>query len=168
MSTVEFNEMLVKYHNPLQFFALKLTADEEQAQDLLQDTMLKALTYREKLISGTSFKGWLYTIMKNTFINNYRRGVKYNEIMEKVGNSTYLTTGTSEISLSPDRLINIRNMEDAIDELSEDYSKPFKMKLQGFKYKEIGDEMGIPIGTVKSRIFLARKQLMKRLEEFSN
>ena len=68
MSTLEFNELLVSYKSPLQFFALKLTADEEEAKDLLQETMLKALTYRDKLLTKSSIKGWLYTIMKNTFI----------------------------------------------------------------------------------------------------
>lgn len=167
MSTVEFNELLVSYKSPLQFFALKLTADEEEAKDLLQETMLKAITYRDKLLTKSSIKGWLYTIMKNTFINQYRRGSKFNEIMDKMQSQSYVSTASSNVSISPDKKINVLDMEEAIDSLSDDYRIPFRMKLEGFKYKEIGDEMGIPIGTVKSRIFLARKQLMSQLPEFN-
>ena len=167
MSTVEFNELLVSYKSPLQFFALKLTADEEEAKDLLQETMLKAITYRDKLLTKSSIKGWLYTIMKNTFINQYRRGGKFNEIMDKMQSQSYLSTASSNVSISPDKKINVLDMEEAIDSLSDDYRIPFRMKLEGFKYKEIGDEMGIPIGTVKSRIFLARKKLMGQLPEFN-
>ncbi len=167
MSTLEFNELLVSYKSPLQFFALKLTADEEEAKDLLQETMLKALTYRDKLLTKSSIKGWLYTIMRNTFINQYRRGSKFNQIMDKMQAQAYVSTGSSNVSIPPDKKINVLNMEEAIEGLSDDYKIPFQRKLEGYKYKEIGDEMGIPIGTVKSRIFLARKQLMSQLPEFN-
>ncbi len=167
MSTLEFNELLVSYKSPLHFFALKLTADEEEAKDLLQETMLKAITYRDKLLTKSSIKGWLYTIMKNTFINQYRRGSKFNQIMDKMQAQSYVSTSSSNVSVAPDKKINVLNMEEAIDSLSDDYRIPFRMKLEGYKYKEIGDEMGIPIGTVKSRIFLARKQLMSKLPEFN-
>lgn len=167
MSTLEFNELLVSYKSPLQFFALKLTADEEEAKDLLQDTMLKAITYRDKLLTKSSIKGWLYTIMKNTFINQYRRGAKFNQIMDKMASQSYVSTSSSNVSISPDKKINVLHIEEAIENLKDDYRVPFQRKLEGYKYKEIGDEMGIPVGTVKSRIFLARKQLMGQLPEFN-
>ena len=167
MSTIEFNELLVSYKSPLQFFALKLTADEEEAKALLQETMLKAITYRDKLLTKSSIKGWLYTIMKNTFINQYRRGSKFNQIMDKMQAQSYVSTASSNVSVAPDKKINVLEMEEAIDSLSDEYRIPFRMKLEGYKYKEIGDEMGIPIGTVKSRIFLARKQLTSALPEFN-
>lgn len=105
--------------------------------------------------------------MKNTFINQYRRGSKFNQIMDKMQAQAYVSTGSSNVSIPPDKKINVLNMEEAIENLSDDYRIPFQRKLEGFKYKEIGDEMGIPIGTVKSRIFLARKQLMSKLPEFN-
>lgn len=167
MSILEFNEVLVQNRNPLHFFALKLTADEQDAEDLLQETLLKALTYRDKLVTKASVKGWLYTIMRNTFINQYRRGSKFSEIMGQIENQSYLNTKASEKSITPDKEIGIKDMEAAIDSLDDGYKIPFKMKLEGYKYKEIGDHMGIPIGTVKSRIFLARKQLTAMLPDYA-
>lgn len=167
MSTIEFNRLLVEYQNPLRFFALKLTADEEDAKDLVQETMIKALQYKDKLITKSSVKGWLYTIMKNTFINQYRRGVKFGEIMGKMESQGYISTASSEISQTPDKSINVQDLKNEIENLQDDYRVPFQMKLEGFKYKEIGEHLDIPIGTVKSRIFLARKELMSNLKDFS-
>ena len=95
MSTLEFNELLVSYKSPLQFFALKLTADEEEAKDLLQETMLKALTYRDKLLTKSSIKGWLYTIMRNIFINNYKRKQFQNTITDTTDNNYYINSSVN-------------------------------------------------------------------------
>jgi RNA polymerase sigma-70 factor (ECF subfamily) len=165
MSILEFNEALARYQNPLHFFALKLTSDEEAAKDLLQETYLRALNYRDKLITKASIKGWLYTIMRNTFINQYRRESKYADIMNQMEHQSYISTRASERSITPDKELNIKDMENAIDQLEDGFKTPFRMKLEGYKYKEISDHMGIPIGTVKSRIFLARKQLFQILPE---
>jgi RNA polymerase sigma-70 factor (ECF subfamily) len=166
MSTLEFNRLLVEYQNPLSFFALKLTSDEEDAKDLLQETYLKAMTYRDKLVTRASVKGWLYTIMKNTFINQYRRGVKLGEIKTKFTKQSYVSTASSEIAITPDRKMSADQLRAAIAALRDEYRIPFEMKLDGYKYEEIGDHMGIPVGTVKSRIFLARQQLTRMLPEY--
>lgn len=167
MSTLELNNMLVQYQNPLRFYALKLTADEEQANDLLQDTNIKALLNKDKIESSISLKSWLYTIMKNTFINQYRRSVKLTEIKTNIKHQAYLSFPTSTLFLSADKTIAIQDIKKEIKLLKEDYRIPFQMKLEGFKYKEIADHMEINIGTVKSRVFHARKELMSKLKEFN-
>lgn len=167
MSTLELNNMLVQYQNPLRFYALKLTADEEQANDLLQDTNIKALLNKDKIESSISLKSWLYTIMKNTFINQYRRSVKLTEIKTNIKHQSYLSFPTSTLFLSADKTIAIQDIKKEIKLLKEDYRIPFQMKLEGFKYKEIADYMEINIGTVKSRVFHARKELMSKLSEFN-
>ena len=167
MSTLELNNKLVQYQNPLRFYALKLTADEEQANDLLQDTNIKALLNKDKIESSISLKSWLYTIMKNTFINQYRRSVKLTEIKTNIKHQSYLSFPTSTLFLSADKTIAIQDIKKEIKLLKEDYRIPFQMKLEGFKYKEIADYMEINIGTVKSRVFHARKELMSKLSEFN-
>ena len=167
MSTLELNNMLVQYQNPLRFYALKLTADEEQANDLLQDTNIKALLNKDKIESSISLKSWLYTIMKNTFINQYRRSVKLTEIKTNIKHQSYLSFPTSTLFLSAVKTIAIQDIKKEIKLLKEDYRIPFQMKLEGFKYKEIADYMEINIGTVKSRVFHARKELMSKLKEFN-
>ena len=82
MTAIEFNNQLLSFQNPLKYFALKLTADNEDAEDLLQETFLKALKYKNKFEDKTNLKAWLYTIMKNTFINNYRRAVRKRTIID--------------------------------------------------------------------------------------
>ena len=159
--------MLVQYQNPLRFYALKLTADDEQANDLLQDTNIKALLNKDKIESSISLKSWLYTIMKNTFINQYRRSVKLTEIKTNIKHQSYLSFPTSTLFLSADKTIAIQDIKKEIKLLKEDYRIPFQMKLEGFKYKEIADHMEINIGTVKSRVFHARKELMSKLSEFN-
>lgn len=167
MSNLEFNEVLNQNRNPLMFFALKLTTDEEEAKDLLQDTMLKALSYRDKLLTKSSVKGWLYTIMKNTFINQYRRDKKLTDIKSQMVHQGYVSTRSSDVSMTPDKKMSVKDMEQAIEDLDDAYRIPFQMKLQGYRYHEIGEHMGIPIGTVKSRIFLARKQLTATLADYA-
>jgi len=167
MSTLELNSLLVQYQNPLRFFALKLTADEGQANDLLQETNVKALLNKDKIETNTSLKSWLYTIMKNTFINQYRRSVKLTEIKTNIKHQGYLSSSSTGLSLPADKSIAVEDIKKEIKLLKDDYRIPFQMKLDGFKYKEIADHMDINIGTVKSRIFHARKELMSNLKDFN-
>jgi len=166
MSTLEFNNHLVGLRQTLMYFALSLTSNSDEADDLLQETMLKALTYRKKFTPNTNFKAWVYTIMKNTFINNYRRSVKSNQIMDRSKELHYLNTPQYSGFASPESVYAVNDMEQGINTLEDDYRVPFEMHKKGFKYKEIAEELQIPIGTVKSRIFLARQKLMKLLEDY--
>jgi len=166
MSTIEFNKQLLSFKTPLGYFAMSLTSNSEDAKDLLQDTMLKAITYKDKFADATNLKAWLYTIMKNTFINNYRRTVKTNQIIDHTKDLYYLNIPQNSGFASPVSRIGEKDILKSIQLLTDDLRIPFQMFFDGHKYKEIADHLDLPIGTVKSRIFLARKQLMKALEDF--
>lgn len=166
MSTIDFNNQILQLQDPLRGFAHSLTANREEAKDLLQDTMLKAITYKDKFVEKTNLKAWMYTIMKNTFINNYRRKARANTIIDETKELYFLNIPTSSGSVSPEHVYNLKEIESQVDDLEMEYRRPFEMHNDGFKYKEIAEELDLPIGTVKSRIFLARKKLMANLSEF--
>ncbi|MDA9820379.1 RNA polymerase sigma factor [Salibacteraceae bacterium] len=166
MSTIEFNQAMLSFRQTLEYFALSLTKNHEDAQDLLQETFLKAIRNRHRFLEQTNLKAWLYTIMKNTFINNYRRKIRSNTIVDQ-SQELYLINSADKTGLQdPQADTNMKEMERAINALSEDIRNPFLMHFKGFKYKEIADDMNLPIGTVKSRIFSARQKLMQDLKDF--
>lgn len=166
MKKSEFNRLVSKQAESLKMYALHFTRDDEDANDLVQDTVLKAITYYNKFKAGTNLKGWLYTIMKNTFINNYRRFVKISTLVTK---TEEISSANLVFSSTKNRGENKFVMEDikgAMSSLSDDYYVPFTMYFEGYKYHEIADYLGIPIGTVKTRIHVARKSLKKSLRPY--
>lgn len=166
MSTTDFNKQLVGFSKQLKYFALNLTSNEEAAKDLLQETLMKAMVYRDKFADSTNLKAWLYTIMKNIFINNYRRAIKTRTIMDGTKDLYYINSYQSEGSAKvTEARINIKEIYTAIEEMEDEFKIPFEMYFEGYKYKEIAEHLDLPIGTVKSRIFLARKQLMHVLKD---
>jgi len=167
MTAIEFNQQLIYQQAPLNNFAYSLTLNTEDAKDLLQDTIYKAITYRDKFVDASNLKAWLYTIMKNTFINNYRRNVKKRQILTEANDTSLLKQTVNYQYSSAESELNMKQINAAISALDDEYKIPFQRYYDGFKYKEIADEMDLPIGTVKSRIFLARKQLMQTLKDFN-
>ncbi|MDA0912432.1 MAG: sigma-70 family RNA polymerase sigma factor [Bacteroidetes bacterium] len=165
MSTLEFNALLVSNRTFLKGFALGFTRDSQDAEDLIQDTMVKALRYKNNFKEGTNIKGWLYTIMRNIFINNYKRKKFQNTILDTTENQYYLNSGSMHFDTVTSR-INEKDIHGAIDELKPEFRVPFKMFLDGFHYDEIAGELDIPMGTVKSRIFHARRKLSAELAAF--
>lgn len=166
MPQSDFQSELVSLRRTLGYFALQLTSNNDDAEDLLQETMVKAITYKDKFREKTNLKAWLYTIMKNTFINNYRRAVKANTIMDKTEDLYYLNKAKKEDSAAPETRYNLKQIRKVVAALEDDYRVPFLMHFEGYKYKEIADDLNLPIGTVKSRIFLARRKLMEQLEDY--
>ncbi|MDQ3071757.1 MAG: RNA polymerase sigma factor [Bacteroidota bacterium] len=164
MSNPEFTKLVTKYSYSLKPFALSLTRDMEEAKDLLQETVFRALSSQDKYTEGTNLKAWLYTIMKNIFINNYRRKVKRNTIIDTTDNLYYINSTDTTILNRGESNMAMNDINTAIDRLSEDYRIPFLMHYQGFKYHEIADHLTLPIGTVKSRIHFARKELKRKLK----
>jgi RNA polymerase sigma-70 factor (ECF subfamily) len=165
MSTIEFNEALIGMEGNLQSFALNFTRNNEDARDLTQETMLKAITYRNYYTPQTNFRAWVFTIMRNIFINQYRRRVKSGTIFDHSKDLYLLNStdsGSSAVAYLTEKEINSK-----IAMLDEEYKLPFNLHFKGFKYKEIADQLGIPIGTVKSRIFIARKKLMEQLPDYN-
>lgn len=168
MTAVEFNQQITDLYKNLEYFALSLTQNEDDAQDLLQETYLKALKYRDKFVQPNNLKVWLFTIMKNTFINNYRRKVKARTIINSTDDLYYLNSHKETKFASPESDLNHQEITSQIESLDKDYRVPFEMHTRGFKYKEIAEELDLSIGTVKSRIFFTRRKLMKRLKDFQN
>ena len=156
---------LVANQKPLWQSAFYLTKNEDDASDLTQSVFLKALCNFEKFTDSTNLGGWLYTIMRNLFINQCRsadqvRISRSDKEYETAPND--LMYGTSE---SADSRCTMQDIEHAIDILNKEYSIPFRMYVSGYKYQEIADKMNIPLGTVKSRIFIARKKAQAYLTE---
>ena len=166
MTQYEFNSNLIGMKTNLQRFAMSLTSDHDAALDLVQDTYLKAITYKEKFVDYTNLKAWVFTIMKNTFINNYRRSVKENTIIDGTQDLYYINQPGDKGFISPESSYSEGEIEKAIDSLSDDFRIPFRMHIDGYKYKEIADELGLKIGTVKSRIFFTRQKLMLMLKDY--
>ena len=167
MTQLQFNTALLGLHDKLLYYALSLTTDKDKAQDLLQETYLKALTYREKFVANTNFKAWIYTIMKNTFINNYRRNVKTRNTFDGTNNESHLKFHKDKNCPSPESIYNSKEIIKCINDLENEYKVPFNMFLDGFKYKEIAEDLNLPLGTVKSRIFFTRKKLEKSLKDYA-
>jgi RNA polymerase sigma-70 factor (ECF subfamily) len=165
MTAIEFNHQLVSLESNLSRFALSLTSDRDEAKDLLQETLLKAITYREQFVSYTNLKAWTYTIMKNTFINNYRRIVRQNNTLDSTKNLYFLNQSRKTNDMTPDSNYATLEINKLIDGLDDEFKMPFKLLLEGFKYKEISEKLGLKLGTVKSRIFFTRKKLMELLND---
>ena len=168
MTAMEFNNELINMEDSLERFALSLTSNREEAKDLLQETYLKALTYRDKFQEFTNLKAWAYTIMKNTFINNYRKAVRENTTVDNTKDLYYLNNSKESYLERPDSEFSTKEITKAIETLDDDFKIPFQMHTEGFKYKEIADHLELKIGTVKSRIFFTRKKLMEALKDYAD
>jgi RNA polymerase sigma factor (sigma-70 family) len=168
MTALEFNYTLKEMSGSLKPFALKLTRDMEDANDLIQETMLKAFKNREKFAPGTNIKAWLYTIMKNTFITNYQRMVRRNTFIDTTDNLHYINSSGSSVQNDAYSSFTMEDIEEALNNVDDVYKSPFMMYFRGFKYHEIADKLQIPIGTVKNRIHIARKELKAKLTPYAH
>ena len=166
MGTTAFQENLTKLQDNLLNFAYKLTSNRDDAYDLLQDTTLKALDNEDKYADNTNFKGWVFTIMRNLFINNYRRNARAATIVDTTDNLYHLNLSQDSGLESPEDSYGAKEITSAIAEFSDEYRIPFSMHVAGYKYSEIAEEMHLPLGTVKSRIFFARKKLQERFASY--
>jgi len=164
MSQAEFSTSLIELEPNLERFAYSLTSNTEDARDLLQETYLKALTYRDKFADDTNMKAWTFTIMKNTFINNYRKAVKQNTTFDSSDNQSLMNSRSENDS--PESQYSHNEINKKIEELDDDFRIPFQMHTSGYKYKEIAEELNLKIGTVKSRIFFSRQKLMNSLNGY--
>ena len=163
MTAIEFNHQIIGYRSGLQRFAYSLVADRDDALDLVQETYLKAISYHEKLADYSNLRVWIMTIMRNIFINNYRRKSKARDIInEKMAIAKDLDSGFD----STDSLYTQNEINKSVETLNKELKIPFIMYVDGFKYREIADELNINIGTVKSRIHTARQLLMESLKDF--
>jgi RNA polymerase sigma-70 factor (ECF subfamily) len=146
-------------------FAMMLTANRSDAEDLLQETTLRVLDNQEKYVDNINFKGWVLTIMRNIFINNYRKILRSQIIIDQTEDLYHLNLSQDSKLNSPEESITIKEITLTISNLNDDLKVPFSMFLAGYKYNEISEKLDLPLGTIKSRIFFARKELQKNLKD---
>ncbi|MEE0979260.1 MAG: sigma-70 family RNA polymerase sigma factor [Muribaculaceae bacterium] len=166
MMSKAFESKLLSLQSNLLNFAYMLTSNRDDAYDLLQDTTIKALDNEDKYVDNTNFKGWVFTIMRNIFINNYRKVVRSATVVDTTEDLYLLNLPQESGFETPEDSYAAGEITDAINALSEDYREPFSMYVAGYKYNEISEKMNLPLGTVKSRIFFARKRLQALLKDY--
>lgn len=150
----------------LKSFALKLTLDNDAAHDLVQDTTLKALNNEDKFVDNANFKGWMLTIMRNIFINNYRKTVRENTMIDTSEDLYHLNLKQDSGIETPDGAYAVNEISEILNKFPKDYSEPFSLHVAGYKYEEISERLAMPLGTVKSRIFFTRKRLREILKDY--
>jgi RNA polymerase sigma-70 factor (ECF subfamily) len=166
MSAIEFDKIVIKNTDYLRPFAFTLTKDMESAKDLIQETLYRALANREKYNAGTNIKAWMYTIMRNIFINNYRRSAKQNTIFDSTPNDFLLDYNQVTTANAAESNLSLKEINEAVYQLPEIFKTPFQLYFEGYKYHEIARILAEPLGTIKSRIHFARKLLKQQLTRF--
>ena len=164
MSTVDFTQMLLANADFLRPFAITLTRDNETAKDLFQETMFRALDNQEKYNVGTNIKAWLYTIMRNVFINDYRKKARQNTVLDSTPNEFLLDYNQTAITNGAEGNLELKEINLAVNQLPDIFKKPFLLYFDGFKYHEIAYMLQEPLGTIKSRIHFARKLLKSQIQ----
>ena len=164
MNATEFTTQLLDLEQSLLKYASHLRLDNSDARDLVQETFLKAILSRDKFVDTGYLKAWTITIMRNTFINNYRHNILHNSHCDRTEDSFFINQTKSSGSDNPDSVYTVKEINKSIEQLKDKFRVPFKMYVAGFKYREIADTINLKVGTVKSRIFLARKLLMNQIE----
>lgn len=164
-----FEQNMQTFQPMLRNYALQLTQNMDDANDLVQETFLKAMMYSSKFKKGTNLKGWLFTIMRNSFINNYRRITKRSTFMDTQEEQFIIDSAKSFNTFNDGESKFVRqDLANAIDKLPDDLRITFEMNTLGYKYHEIAEKINIPIGTVKTRIFVARRKLRTHLAEYEH
>ncbi len=166
MTAQDFQNRLLSIQTNLLNFAYTLTSDRDDAYDLLQDTTLKVLDNQEKFVENTNFKGWAFTIMRNIFINHYRRNTRVSMVVDQSEDAYMLNVGQVSESITPEDSYAVHEILDTLNTFGDEYRIPFSMYLKGYKYAEIAEHMNLPVGTIKSRIFFARRHLRNQLKDF--
>jgi RNA polymerase sigma-70 factor (ECF subfamily) len=159
------NHQLAKISNSLRAFSLKLTGNESDANDLYQDTAFRIISNADKYQPDTNFKAWAVTIMRNIFINNYRKRMRRGTILDQTPNNFYINSGNQAIENEGESHMAYKELLRMVSSLPEDFKRPFWMAYKGYKYDEIAEKLDAPLGTIKSRIFFARRKLQKMYED---
>jgi len=166
MNTLQFQKNLLSIQENMMNFALMLTANREDARDLIQDTTLKVLNNQDKFTDNDNFKGWVLTVMRNIFINNYHKVVRTQTVIDQDADLYNLNTASESYIDSPYGSYQLMEITRIVEELREDLKVPFSMHLSGYKYEEIAANLNVSLSTAKSRVLNARLELQKRLKDF--
>lgn len=165
MGTNTFQNKLLSVQRNLLNFAYTLTSNRDDAYDLLQDTTLKALDSEDKYVENVNFKGWIFTIMRNLFINKYRKESRSVVVVDQSDDLYQLNFSQDSGFETPEGAINAKEIEAVIASFSDEYRQPFTLYISGYRYAEIAQRMKLPLGTVKSRIHQARVKLQALLAD---
>lgn len=157
---------MLKLQPNLLAFAMRLTADRDAAHDLVQDTTLKALTNEEKFVDNANFKGWMLTIMRNIFINSYRKNTRQKTVVDTTDNLYHINLQQDSEEVTTEGIFAVTEISETIARFPKVYREPFNLHIAGYKYKEIAEILSLPLGTVKSRIFFARQKLREILADY--
>lgn len=162
---MQFQKKILSIQKNMYNFALMLTANRCDAEDLLQETTLRVLDNQEKYVDNINFKGWVLTIMRNIFINNYRKVLRSQVIIDQTEDISHLNLFPDSKFDSPEESLTIKEITFTINRLNDELKIPFSLFMAGYKYNEISAKLELPLGTIKSRIFFARKELQKNLKD---
>ncbi len=165
MGAFDSQSAILGFESALRPFAFSLTKSKEETDDLIQETFYRALRNQEKFDEGTNIKAWLFTIMRNIFINNYRRDKRRVVVKESADKPLLLEYAGPSVSNGSEKEFMADTIRSAMKEVNKDFTEPFLMYNEGFHYHEISEKLDIPLGTVKSRIFVARRELRSRLQK---
>ena len=165
-TSTTFQGKLLSLQSNLLNFAYMLTSNYDDAYDLLQDTTLKALDNEDKYVDNVNFKGWVFNIMRNIFINNYRKVVRSSTVVDKTEDLYHLNLPQDSGFQTPEGSFAAMEITKAINSFSDEYRVPFSMHVAGYKYNEIAEKMNLPLGTVKSRIFFALQKLQQQFHDY--
>ncbi len=168
MTHQEFKHKISSIEDNLTIYSRSLTKNNEDAKDLLQETYLKAFLNKDKFDPSTNIKAWTYVIMKNIFINSYRKAKRQNMFVDDTLDQYHLNSQQSSYSTTPEFEYEHNEVMSKIKQLDNEQNSVFFLNLQGYKYKEIAENLNLPIGTVKSRIFLTRKKIINKFKEYNN
>lgn len=169
-----FNQEFMPHINSMYNFAYRLTLDSDDAKDLLQDTYLKAFRFIDSFQQGTNAKAWLFRILKNSFINDYRKKSKEPSKVDYQEVETFYNSEDVDRQITPD--LRVEALQDmigdeisiALNSLDVDFRTVIILcDLEGFKYEEMAKILDIPIGTVRSRLHRARNLLKEKLSEYA-
>lgn len=163
MESREFELLLKNCQADCYRHALRLTKDEDEAKDLLQDTMTRAFIYKDKFQEGTNFNAWIYTIMKNLFLNLKSKQKRVPVSLDIQNPEIGYFVEDKSVANSGLRQLIESDLEAEIDTIDGKFGQTFNMYFRGFQYQEIAERMKIPLGTVKNRIHVARKLLQNRV-----
>ena len=166
MATLDFNQLLTSNADFLKPFAFTLTRDNESAKDLVQETLFRALSNKDKYNVGTNIKAWMYTIMRNIFINDYRKKSRQNTIFDNSTNDFLLDYNQNAVSNVAEVNLTLKDIQSAVENLPDIFKLPFVLYFEGYNYNEIAENLQEPLGTIKSRIHVARKLLKEQLNRF--
>lgn len=163
MSNIEFSQRLTQFELFMHNFALRLTRNEDRAKDLVQETAIRAFRYRDNFKRGTNFKGWIATVMRNLFINQYRKEQRRRTVSEPVEHFEFALESKVVTPNAGEANLRIKELHRIIDGIGKLYSQPFLMHYKGYEYQEIAAQLDTPIGTIKSRIHTARQKIRRAI-----